>query len=140
MKVFALASALLFLCTLCHASQEGAMKFSSFTVESEGIGDSGPVSVIGKRGEDGSLLEVSVTFLGKNYLIPTKLLKELPLHFNGFQLSYDHGYEKTGGRTLYLQFSIGWISSGAAPHAQTVIAVSEFGRIVILEDYSVALE
>ncbi len=94
------------------ASEEGVLTFSDFVLKSEGIGSSGPVEVIGKRvsGTDGEIA-IRIKAFSKEYDVPKDFLKELRYGmFNGVRLSYEHGYEQTGGKVVYIILEFGFIS------------------------------
>jgi hypothetical protein len=112
-----------------QASKEGILPFSNFRIESDGIGKSGKVIVEGKQGKDDRLISLKVTAFGKQYVIPKDRLAELKgLAANGVRLSYDHGYVETGGRTIYVQFQMGFTSS---TRERALITLTEDGTIRI---------
>ena len=99
-----LLAAILFL-ELAHASQEGVLAFSDYQITSDGIGESGPVTVNGKKGEDGKYKNISVEAFGKVIEIPKVVLSQIPSeHQNGILLSYERGYKEMGGKTYTYSF------------------------------------
>lgn len=113
-----------------HTSKEGILIFDSFQVESKGIGSSGPVSVIAKKGKSRFFDSILIRAFGREFLVEEKILKKIPKTANGIQMTYEKGYEELGGKTLYLSFSKGFTSS---QKQKKVLAVKEFGEISFLE-------
>ena len=92
------------------ASQEGVLPFSEFTIKSNGIGQSGPVELVGNKIEAG-YSSIIVNVFGKSYSFPKHILKQLSdMPKNGIQLSYEAGYKSLGGKTIYMQFQMGFTS------------------------------
>ena len=93
------------------ASQEGVLVLGSFKVDSQGIGESGPVALSGRQGPDG-FESLTVSAFGKNFILTKPQLDAMKGgNVNGLQLTYERGYRSLGGRTLYLRLSTG-VSSG----------------------------
>ncbi len=94
-----------------HSSKEGVLPFSSFTVQSQGIGSSGVIVVEGQKDALGNFKKLVVKAFGKTIEVNEDLLRKIPLkHPNGIQLSYEQGYEALGGRTVYITFLFGFTS------------------------------
>ena len=112
------------------ASQEGALKFSSFMIESKGIGESGPISVKGVVTELNKLESLSIRAFGKDYDVVKEELAKIPIAFyNGIQLSYEKGYQSLGGRQIYIILQTGFISG---VNMRVLISLSENGDISVL--------
>ena len=110
------------------AAKEGILPFSSLTYESSGIGNSGSVSVSGIQSDDG-ILNLEITAFGQGFVLGEAELSPLRgLRVNGVQLSYIASYVEIGGRTVYLQLSLGF-TGGVVD--QALIAVNEKGQIEI---------
>lgn len=110
------------------ASQEGVLSFSSFIVESPGIGESGPVVVSGEKNSKNEIISLNIEAFGRKYEL-TEKLKEIPrLLYNGIQVSYEHGYKELGGKSIYVSLSVGF-TSGVTE--KILIIVTESGRIEI---------
>ena len=93
-----------------YGSKEGILSLSEFSVQSEGIGSSGPIKVTGKQNYYG-LQGLQVNAFGKVFTATTEqlaLIGKLP--FNGVQLSFEAGYKEVGGKTLYITFTFGFTS------------------------------
>ena len=108
-RVF-LAMCLLALPACAVASKEGILPLSSFRLELDGIGQSGKIIVEGKGDTDGHLLSLKVTAFGKQYVVPRDRLAQFRVTANGVRISYEAGYRETGGRTVYVQFQMGFTS------------------------------
>jgi hypothetical protein len=114
-----------------EASQEGILKWSSFSIDSAGIGTSGPVSIAGKQDASG-ITAMTVKAFGRTYELKKDHLDKLEaMHMNGMQLSYEGGYKELGGRTLYIQLSRGFIASGVTH--RKLIVVTERGDVTVKE-------
>ena len=112
------------------ASQEGQFSCGSFSVASPGIGTSGPVVVAGDA-ERGAVFSLRVEAFGKRFVLGAELLAKLAgASPNGIQLSYEGGYPGLGGRTLYIVFSRGFVSSRVAT---VQVSVEEEGEIKVIE-------
>jgi hypothetical protein len=112
MKNLILALAVVSVATCASASKEGILQLSSFRLESDGIGRSGKVVVEGKQDKDGRMVNLKVTAFGKDYLVPKEKLAQLGrITANGVRISYEAGYARLGGRTVYLQLQMGFVES-----------------------------
>ncbi|MHA6203493.1 hypothetical protein ACXU4B_03600 [Dyella soli] len=104
---------------------------SSFELTSDGIGESGPVTITGKQGDKG-ILALSIRAFGKRFeLDAAQLAKVQGLPINGFQLSYEAGYKELGGRTLYIVFSKGFTSGTAG---RKFVVITESGAIRVTDE------
>jgi hypothetical protein len=111
-----------------RASQEGMLKWSSFTIESEGIGSSGPISVSGKQDSSG-IKALRVRAFGRTYELSPAHLEDLKAMItNGMQLSYEGGYKDLGGRTLYVQLSSGFLHHVVI---RKLVRITERGDITV---------
>jgi hypothetical protein len=126
---------LIFIATLCssYASKEGILLLSSFRIESDGIGSSGKIAVEGRQEQQEDLqshfLELKVTAFDKTYSLPKEKLDLLTgASANGIRISYETGYEKTGGRTIYIQFQTGFTSF---TRKQVLVTLTENGNFEI---------
>lgn len=109
------------------ASQEGILPLSSFRLESLGIGESGRVVVTGAQNEKWEIVALRVVAFGKEFSVPPEKLAGLAeLRANGVRISYCAGYRGFGGRTIYIQFQMGFTSS---TRREALITVTEEGKI-----------
>ena len=125
--------AILFLAVTCivRASQEGILAFSSFRLESDGIGSSGKVVVEGKQNEKRQIVTMRISAFGKEYVVPKEKLAQLvELPANGIRISYEAGYKELGGRMIYIQLQMGFTSS---TKKQALITLTENGKIEVSE-------
>jgi hypothetical protein len=91
-------------------SEEGILPWSTFSITSEGIGASGPVTVSGSQDKDG-LTALTVKAFDREMKVTDEQLKQVRgFAANGMQLSYEEGYEQTGGRTVYVKLLRGFVS------------------------------
>jgi hypothetical protein len=128
--LFGVAATVLLVPIVAHGSQEGALALSSFTIQSPGIGESGPVTISGTQNAN-TVTALNVKAFGKEFNLAPKQLQELKgLGANGVQLSYERGYKELGGRTLYLQLSFGFISE---KRSAKVVVVSERGDVTVMD-------
>ncbi|HUK99639.1 MAG TPA: hypothetical protein VLX29_02155 [Nitrospirota bacterium] len=108
-KLFIILTILL-LPSLVLASKEGVLALSSFTIESKGIGGSGPVKISGQKNQD-EITSLIIEAFGKEYKITDDNLKKIPkASYNGIQISYEEGYKQLGGRTIYIILQMGFTS------------------------------
>lgn len=112
-----------------YASQEGAVPLSAVSVQSEGIGESGPISVEATQTFAGMQSFVMEAF-GRKFELNQAQLKQLGTWINAIQLSYAGGYDITGGRTLYIKLSRSYTSGQV--HGNYVV-VKESGAVEIRE-------
>jgi hypothetical protein len=103
------------------SSQEGVLSFSKISFESEGIGTSGPVSVLCKNNKN-EIHYLEVNAFGKKYILSQRDLKKISkLPYNGIQLSYEQGYKELGGKTVYIVLVFGFKSGTKEKIAITVV-------------------
>lgn len=134
MKKF--VATLLMFCLLSQqsfASQEGALKFSKFNIESNGIGSSGPIKVSGERNADGEFSTLDVYFAGQRISVPENISKNIPTPANGIQLNYLRYSDSRGGRTVVVVFQFGFTNE-PKPVERYSISVSENGNVSVLEN------
>ncbi len=130
MKLITITLALI-LSIAANASQEGVLPFSEFTIKSGGIGESGPVEIIGIKSSDGVFVSITVNAFGKNHHFPKSILKEIPaINQNGIQLTYEAGYSSLGGKTIYIQFQKGFTSG---VQSKFLVALNEQGSFEVLK-------
>jgi len=130
MKKYSIPLVVILFCQPIFASQEGILSISSFRLESKGIGSSGNVVVTGKKDDSGVLVELKVKAFSKEINVPKKTLAKISTKYqNGIQISYEAGYKKLGGRTVYILFQKGYTSS---VKEKAVLAVKEDGSSKIL--------
>ncbi len=112
-----------------HASKEGILVFSSFRLESDGIGSSGKVVVEGKQDDDDHIISLKVEAFGKIIEIPKEKLTGLSkLPSNGVRISYEHGYAQLGGRTIYIELQMGFTSG---TRKKALVTITESGSVKI---------
>lgn len=130
MKIICTSMLSLFLLApTAFASQEGVLSLEKFRVESQGIGESGPVVVTGEKNKQGEFAFLKLEAFGKTYELTKEDLKQIPkLLYNGIQLSYEGGHYDLGGRTIYIMLQM-----GSAPGIQkkVLISITEKGSIKI---------
>ncbi|MBI4651824.1 hypothetical protein HY745_11185 [Candidatus Desantisbacteria bacterium] len=113
------------------ASQEGVLQLSSFTIESKGIGSSGPVKISGDQNQQNEIVSLKIEAFGEEYKISNENLKKLPkILYNGIQISYEEGYKSLGGKTIYIVFQKGFTSG---IKEQTVLSLTENNTVKIEE-------
>ncbi|MFH1074863.1 MAG: hypothetical protein V1752_07230 [Candidatus Firestonebacteria bacterium] len=113
------------------ASEEGVLKLSKFTVESKGIGNSGPVKISGEQNQQNEITSLKIEAFGKDYKISDESLKKLPkAMYNGIQVSYEEGYKELGGKTIYIIFQMGF-TSGVTK--QVVLSLAENNTVNVEE-------
>ncbi len=119
----------IFLAALCGnalASKEGYLTLDSFSVSSNGVGDSGNVIINGKQTNKG-LTELTVTAFGKTINVPADKLTEIGvISANQIHISYEHGYHGLDGRTIYLRLTRGTASGSKAGK---IIEIQASGKI-----------
>jgi len=123
-------TALIFGSASALASKEGILRLGSFELTSDGIGESGPVTISGRQGDKG-ISKLAITAFGKRFELDEAQLAQVQgLPVNGLQLSYEGGYKDLGGRTLYIVFLKGF-TSGAV--GQRFLIVTEDGAIKVAD-------
>jgi hypothetical protein len=112
-----------------RASQEGTLPLTSFRLESNGKGSSGRIVLEGKQNEKAEIVSLKIGAFGKNYTVPPEKLRQLAdLHANGVRISYEEGYKELGGRTVHIQFQVGFTSS---TEQKALITITEDGKIEV---------
>jgi len=128
-KIILVAAIMFLLTSSAFASQEGVLSLSSFTLQSEGIGESGPVSISGTTNDGNEFTALTVNVFGKEYKLSDEDLKKIPAKpYNGIQLSYEAGYKELGGKTLYIILQVGFTSGN---RDRTLITITESGSIQV---------
>lgn len=112
-----------------NASKEGGLSLYSVILNSPGTDKSGPVRVEMRRSDEG-IEKLMVSAFGRNETAPSQLLQSIKEKrwLNGVQLSWEQGYELTGGRKVYVMLTEGG-SWGVVVVA--VIRFSEDGKFAI---------
>jgi hypothetical protein len=112
------------------ASKEGILRMGSFELTSDGIGESGPVTISGRQGDKG-ISKLTISAFGKRFeLDEAQLVQVQGLPVNGLQLSYEVGYKDLGGRTLYIGLSKAFTSGIVG---QKFVVVTEDGAIKVAD-------
>jgi len=112
-----------------HASKEGALSFSEFTLKCQGIGASGEITLKGKNDGKGNFNTLKILAFKKEYVLTKDQLKKLaPFSPNGIQMTYESGYKELGGRTVYLKFHTGFVSG-----------IKTYKLVTVREDGSIAI-
>jgi hypothetical protein len=133
MAPFLVAAVSVLAATDTHGSQEGMLRCLSFSIDSEGIGSSGPVTISGKQ-EKAGISAMTVKAFSRIYELRQEQLDLLKsMSVNGMQLSYEGGL-KMGGRTIYIQLSSGFFVSGIK--ARKFVVVREGGDVLVQEPRS----
>jgi hypothetical protein len=131
MKALVLAILLLASASSAHASKEGILAFSTFRLESNGIGSSGKITVEGKQNDKAQIVALRMSAFGRDYVVPPAKLRQLAeLPSNGVRISYEAGYKELGGRTVYIQLQMGFTSDTTK---QALVTIAEDGEIVVSE-------
>lgn len=113
-----------------QASEEGVLIWTAFSIQSAGIGESGPVQLSGAYG-DGGLARLSIKAFGREVSLSKPQLEKLRgLSVNRMQLSYEEGYRELGGRTVYAVLGRGFLSGA---RDAKLITLNERGDITIRE-------
>jgi hypothetical protein len=110
------------------ASQEGVLPFASFSIRSEGIGNSGPVEIAGSYGANGLAMLV-IKALGREFVLTSEQRQKLSgLSVNSIQLSYEGGYPQFGGRTIYIVLGMGFVRGSVDSR---IVTLNERGDVSI---------
>lgn len=108
-----------------RASEEGVVAFSTFAFQSTDV-ESGAIAVSGTQGVSG-ITALTIKAFGREFTLSNAQLENLKgLIVNGVQLSSEGGYANLGGRTLYVQLSMGFMSGIASGK---VVIIKERGDI-----------
>ncbi len=127
--IFTILTIALFLPNV-FASEEGVLALSSFTIESRGIGESGPVLIRGEKNQNNEFASLTIEAFNRKYTMTEEDLKKIPpMPYNAIQLSFEHGYKETGGKTIYLIFHVGF--SGGGITNKVLITFTEEGAVKI---------
>lgn len=128
LKHIALLLNFAFACTSLHASQEGTLPWSTFTIRTSNLSCTNGVTITGTQTKNGiSNLKISA-FKRDFVLTKAQLTKLGGFTTNGLIVSSEAGYEETGGCTLYLTFQIGFASG---PEQTLIIEINKRGDIRI---------
>lgn len=112
-----------------QSSEEGILAFSNFRLESGGLGSSDKVIVEGVQNTKGQIVSLNVSAFGKDYIVPKERLADLDgLSANGVRISYEAGYAELGGRTIYIQFQMGFVSHTVH---QVLVTLTEDGKVKV---------
>lgn len=118
---------------VAYASKEGILPFSSFRLESDGIGSSGKVVVDGKQDDQSRIVSLKVEAFGKIFEVSKEKLAGLSeLPSNGVRISYEHGYAELGKRMIYIELQMGF-TSGIQKQAQVTIIESGAIEVTAIE-------
>jgi hypothetical protein len=129
MKIFPVVVVLFAAALHASASKEGILALSSFRLESAGIGSSGKVVVEGNQDEKNKIVGLKISAFGKDYVVPEDKLTALSgLRSNGVRISYEAGQAELGGRTIYIQFQMGF-TTGA--REQALVTLTEDGKVEV---------
>ena len=123
-----LAVVLALACTAASASEEDILRLSTFQLSSPGNGDSGRVTVSGEQSGE-RVLSLQIEAFGRRTSLSKEQLAKLPSGLvNGVQLNYEVGYEKLGGRTIYVVLSTGHTR---VTRVTQVVSVNERGGVEV---------
>lgn len=112
------------------ADMEGRMPLTTFTLDSAGLDNSGPVRVEAKQSDRG-ITQLSVSAFGKQQsLRPAQIAALGGRTFNSIGLNYSRGYSNTGGRSVYVLLCQGF-STGVKVVA--VVTVTEQGGVRVTD-------
>jgi hypothetical protein len=133
MKIIPFIMIILLMTTPVFASEELVLPFSKFTIQSDGMDESGVIVVEGQKDTRGKYQKLRVKAFGKTIKITKELLDKIPASNcqNGIQLSYESGYKIFGGRTIYIMFLSG---STSGIDETFIIEVTENGEQSILKN------
>jgi hypothetical protein len=124
----AIAILLISLSSPLFASKEGMLALATLQLESDGVGESGPVKITGSQTPAG-VTSLRVDAFDKTFELSPSQLKTLDGGlYNFIQLSYERGYKELGGRTIYIKLGIA-LTSGE--DTAIFIAIHEDGQVKI---------
>jgi hypothetical protein len=110
-------------------SREGTLIWSSFVIESAGIGSSDAVTITGSL-SGGSITSMTIKAFGREVVLERAHLDALKgSSMNGVLLTYEHGYDQAGGRTMYVKMLSGFLSG---VRASKVLVVNERGDVRVM--------
>lgn len=122
---------------IVHASEEGVLKLSDFTIKSNGIGNSGPVVITGSKNDQNEFTDLKINAFANEYKISDRDLAKIPpVSYNGIQLSYEEGYKELGGRTIYIIFQRGFTSG---INKKVLLSLAENGSVTIKDEETINL-
>ena len=105
-----------------YASKEAPLSFNSFYLSSEGVGDSGQVTIKGSQDSAG-VQSLTVNAFNREYEISKQHLSKFGvISANQIHISYEYGYYAPGGRTLYVRLSRGSVGGSASGKILTLKA------------------
>ncbi|MBU8902021.1 MAG: hypothetical protein KOO69_04725 [Victivallales bacterium] len=115
------------------ASKEGVVQLSDFSIQSKGIGDSGPIIIFGKKNTNNHFINFKISAFGNEYNLSGENLKKIPpKNYNGILLTYERGYKRLGGRVIYILLQFGFLSG---VKEKVLLTVRENGNITIQKNY-----
>ncbi len=130
-KTIVITAVILLIAQSALASKEGVLPLSEFKIQSQGIDDSGVVTVEGTKDPVGDYQKIVVRAFGKTIEISKELLGKIPSkNQNGIQLSYEQGWGAKGGRTIYIMFLFEFTSG---VRENFIVAVKEKGEQSIVK-------
>lgn len=110
------------------SSEEGAVVWSSFSIHSAGLDDSGPIEVLGQA-ERGTVTKLTIKAFGRENVLKPEHLRQLDgLYLNAMQLTYEPGFTDVFGPSIYLTLSTSF-ASGATIEKR--VMVTEGGTITV---------
>jgi hypothetical protein len=117
-----------------NASKEGGLSLYRVILDSPGTDKSGPVHVEMQRSDEG-IEKLMVSAFGRNETAPSQLLQSIKEKrwLNGVQLSWEQGYELTGGKKVYVMLTEGGSWGGVVV---AVIRFSEDGKFKVFGNLS----
>ncbi|MGL4318529.1 MAG: hypothetical protein ACRCTL_18180 [Pseudomonas sp.] len=131
MNKLLIAALLIIFSQAIYASKEASLDFNSFYFSSEGIGESGQITIKGSQTSEG-IQSLTVNAFDKEYAIPKEQLSKLgTISANQIHISYEYGRYGAGGRTLYVRLTRGFVGGSASGK---ILALRANGRIRI-KDY-----
>jgi hypothetical protein len=110
------------------AFEEKLLPLSEFRIQSNGIDDSGSITVEGTKDPNGFFTKLTVNAFGKTFDVSVEGFRKFPFKLkpqNGIQLSYKKNSKQEGGKTVYISFLSG---GGAETKNAFMLLVSEDGN------------
>ena len=112
-------------CSNALASKEGALNFDSFSVTSDGIGESGKITISGKQTDAEGITKLTIIAFGKTIIVPADKLAELNnIGVNQIHMSYDTA------KIIFLRLTHGAVLGGMSGK---IIEIKPSGKIKIRE-------
>lgn len=119
-----------FLVTTSRASEEQGLHMAAFEISAISPEGWGEIKLSGRKDAVGNFSMLTLETFDRSFPLPREILEEISGSFsNGVALSCEAGYPETGGRTVYVNFLVGF--TGADRSVRTV-AISEDGNIRLL--------